>query len=253
VSEARYTYGDSDAAGDRLDLVARLFEATSRRFLEAAAPRMPDLALDLGCGPGNTTRLIADTLRPRRTVGFDRSRAFLERARIDAPASVGFVEHDVFATPFPTEPADVIFARLLLAHLPDRAGVVARWATQLSPGGIVLLDELEELRTEVRVFQEYLSIVVEVVERSGGRLFCGAELDAMPEPPGTQRIWDQVVTLDATASMVAPIFGANLRVLSERGEIEPRPGLERDLAEIAERGGGPIDWRLRQTAFRRAN
>ena len=44
--------------------------------------------------------------------------------------------------------------------------------------------------------------------------------------------------LDATAAAVAPIFEANLRVLSERGEIEPQPRLERDLAEIAERGGG---------------
>ena len=59
------------------------------------------------------------------------------------------------------------------------------------------------------------------------------------------------MTLDVTAAAVAPIFGANLRVLSERGEIEPQPRLERDLAVIAERGGGPIDWRLRQIAFRR--
>ena len=73
----------------------------------------------------------------------------------------------------------------------------------------------------------------------------------MPEPPGTQRIANDVVGLDATASQVAPIFGMNLTVLAERGEIEPHPRLERDLAMIAERGGGPIEWRMRQIAFRR--
>ena len=73
----------------------------------------------------------------------------------------------------------------------------------------------------------------------------------MSDPPGTQRIWDEVVALDATAAQVAPIFGMNLRVLAERGEIEPRPRLERDLAAIAERGGGSIEWRIRQVAFRR--
>jgi trans-aconitate 2-methyltransferase len=251
MSEARYAYGDSASAGDRLDLVARVFEPTSRRFLERAAPRTPRLALDLGCGPGNTTRLIADVLLPQRTVGLDRSRSFLERAGHAAPAGVEFIEHDVFVTPFPIGPADVIFARLLLAHLPDRGGVVARWTTQLAHGGVVLLDEIEELRTEEQAFAEYLPIAIEVVERSGGRLLAGPELGALPEPPGTQRIWDEVVTLDTSAAQVAPIFGMNLRVLAERGEIQPRPRLERDLAAIAERGGGSIEWRIRQVAFRR--
>ncbi|MEO8424638.1 MAG: class I SAM-dependent methyltransferase [Actinomycetota bacterium] len=250
MSEARYAYGDSSSAGDRLDLVARLFEPTSRRFLERAAPRAPRLALDLGCGPGNTTRLIADVLWSERTVGLDRSGPFLARARHGASPHVEFVEHDVFVTPFPLGPADVIFARLLLAHLPDRSGVVARWTTQLAPGGVLLLDEIEELRTDEPAFAEYLPIAIEVVGRSGGRLLAGPELGAMTEPPGTQRIWDEVVTLDATAAQVAPIFGLNLRVLAERGEIEPRPRLERDLAAIAERGGGSIEWRVRQIAFR---
>ena len=253
MSEARYAYGDSVSAGDRLDLIARLFEATSRRFLEGAAPRAPHLALDLGCGPGNTTRLIADALRPERTVGLDRSGPFIERARRDAPPQVEFVEHDVFVTPFPLEPADVIFARLLLAHLPDRSDVVARWITQLAPGGVALLDEIEELRTDEPAFTEYLPVAVEVVARSGGRLLAGPELGAMSDPPGTQRIWDQVVSLDASAAQVAPIFGMNLQVLAERGEIAPRPRLVRDLAAIAERGGEPIEWRIRQVALRRDN
>ena len=251
MSEARYAYGDSAYAGDRLDLVARVFEPTSRRFLERAAPRKPPLALDLGCGPGNTTRLIADTLQPERTVGLDRSGAFLDRARQAASPRLEFLEHDVFVTPFPIGPADVIFGRLLLAHLPDRTEVVARWTTQLVPGGVVLLDEIEEVRTEEPAFREYLAIAIEVVERSGGRLLAGPELGAMSELPGTQRIWDDVVLLDVTAAQVAPIFGMNLRVLAERGEIEPRSRLERDLDAITERGGGSIDWRVRQVAFER--
>jgi trans-aconitate 2-methyltransferase len=253
MSEARYAYGDSASAGDRLDVVARVFEPTSRRFLERAAPRTPALAFDLGCGPGNTTRLIVETLRPQRTVGFDRSGPFLERARQGASPGMEFIEHDVFVTPFPLGPADVIFARLLLAHLPDRPAVVARWATQLALGGVVLLDEIEEVLTDEPAFAEYLPIAIEVVERSGGRLLAGPELGTMSEPLGTQRIGDDVVTLDATAAQVAPIFSMNLRVLAEGGEIEPRPRLERDLEAIAEHGGGSIEWRMRQIAFRRHN
>jgi trans-aconitate 2-methyltransferase len=251
VSGSRYTYGDSVSAGDRLDVVARVFEPTSRRFLERAAPLEPHLALDLGCGPGNTTRLIADALRPERTVGLERSPAFLERARHGAPPGVEFIEHDVFVTPFPLEPADVIFARLLLAHLPDRSDVVARWTTQLTESGVLLLDELEELPTDEPAVREYLAIVVEVVERSGGRLFCGPEMHAMSDPSGTRRTGDEVVEVGVAAADAATIFRSNLEVLTERGEIQPQPGLARDLAAIAERDAGAIAWRFRQMAFRR--
>ena len=79
----------------------------------------------------------------------------------------------------------VSFERTTRTRAPARSSRTSRAGpSQRTPGGVVLLDELEELRTEEPAFAEYLSIVVEVVERSGGRLFCGAELDAMPEPPG---------------------------------------------------------------------
>jgi trans-aconitate 2-methyltransferase len=48
----RYTYGDSALAAERLGLVARMFEPTTRSFLEAVIGRSPALAVDLGCGPG---------------------------------------------------------------------------------------------------------------------------------------------------------------------------------------------------------
>jgi len=73
----------------------------------------------------------------------------------------------------------------------------------------------------------------------------------MHDPPATARIFDEVVTLEATASQIAPIFGMNLDVLVERGEVEPRPELARALREVAERGGATIVWRMRQIAFRR--
>jgi hypothetical protein len=90
-----------------------------------------------------------------------------------------------------------------------------------------------------------------VVERSGGHLIAGPGLAVMHDPPATARISDEVVTLEATASQIAPIFGMNLDVLVERGEVEPRPELARTLRDVAERGGGAIEWRMRQIAFRR--
>src|SRR4051794_17612598 len=73
VLMARYAYGDSDLAAERLALVATVFEPTSREFVQAAAPRSPALAVDLGCGPGHTTRLLHEATGAARTLGLDAS------------------------------------------------------------------------------------------------------------------------------------------------------------------------------------
>jgi trans-aconitate 2-methyltransferase len=252
VTAARYTYGDSELAADRLDVVARLFEPSSRRFLEQVAPRGPELAIDLGCGPGKTTRLLADVCSPRRTVGLDRAAAFLERARRGAPRGMDFVNHDVSSTPFPVGPADVLSCRLLLAHLPDRDGMIGRWITQLVPGGVLLVDEIERIETDEPAFTEYRALAVEVVEHAGGRLIAGPELGAMPDPPGAERIADDVVTLGLSSADAATVFHMNLSVLVDGGEVDPRPALADALAAIAAGGsGGGIVWEQRQLAFRR--
>jgi trans-aconitate 2-methyltransferase len=140
--EARYTFGDGERAARRLELLARAFEPSSRAFLTAAVPRPPRLALDLGCGPGFSTAVVADATRAARTIGLDRSDAFLDAARRAFPM-LEFVRHDVATPAFPTSRPDLVFARLVLAHLPAPASLARRWADRLEPGGRLLLEEME--------------------------------------------------------------------------------------------------------------
>ncbi len=249
---ARYTYGDSSIAAERLNLIATVFESTTRRFLGRWGPSEVALAVDLGCGPGNTTRLIAAELRPTRTVGLDRSRAFLDRAARGSPPGIEFLEHDVAVTPFPVGPADVMFCRLLLSHLPERRDVIARWATQLVPGGRLLLEELEHVRSREPAFARYLEIAQRVVADAGGLLFVGADLEASPDPPGLSRIASDVVAREVEPVDAAKIFAMNVAVLTERGEMEPDPELARVLVTIAERNrAAETNWAVRQLAFQR--
>jgi SAM-dependent methyltransferase len=254
MTTARYTYGDSELAADRLDVVARMFEPSSRRFIEQLGPRGPELAVDLGCGPGHTTRLLADALSPRRTVGLDRASAFLERARRGAAPGMDFLIHDVSVTPFPVGPADILSCRLLLAHLPDRAGVVDRWIGQLVPRGVMLIDEIEKIETDEPSFAAYLALAAGVVERAGGRLIAGPELAAMSDPAAGARVADEVATLSISTADAATVFHMNLSVLVESGEVDPKPELAEAIAAIAAGGsGGGIVWTQRQLAFRRTD
>ena len=80
-----YTFGDTEQASRRLRLLASVYEPESRALLGAVAEfrakRSIGLAIDLGCGPGWSTRLINEVLAPDRTVGLDSSERYVAEAR----------------------------------------------------------------------------------------------------------------------------------------------------------------------------
>ena len=252
---ARYTYGDSDLAGDRLARVARLFRPTTEAFLRAASPREADVAIDLGCGPGHTTALVHETARARRTVGIDRSEAFARRAR-DRTPGLAFVAADVASALLPIARAGLVYARLLLAHLPEPSEVVARWSTILTIGGRVLIDDLEAIETDDEVLRSYLDdVALAVIRAQGGALFVGPALQASRDPAGLARVYDEVVAFTPPPAETARVFAMNLAVLTERGEVAPRADLAAALEAIASgvRHAEPVRWRIRQLAWERSD
>lgn len=80
-NRGRYVFGESNLAARRIAKIAVVFAPSSRVFLTDSVEANLDLALDLGCGPAYTTHLLAEALRPRRVVGLDLARSFLELAR----------------------------------------------------------------------------------------------------------------------------------------------------------------------------
>ena len=250
---SRYTYGDTDLAAERLALVATMFEPVSRAFIERNV-RQPALAVDLGSGPGHTTRMLHAVARATRTVGLDASQAHVERASRGAPDGISFVQHDATAIPFPIGPIDALYARLILAHLADPVEHVRSWTTQLAIGGVLLLDDLERIETHEPVFRTYLDeVALRVIERQGGSLFVGPVLSAMADPPGVERVDDRLVTLEPAPALIARVFSMNLSVLVEQGEVDPRPDIAEALTSIAAGGDDPrpVSWSMRLCAFRR--
>lgn len=250
---ARYTYGDSELAGDRLELVATLFEPTSTSFLRRVPVEPPRLALDLGCGPGATTVMVERATGAAQTVGLDRSPAFIRRSR-DA-TGLGFAVADVVGADLPCRPADAIYARLLVAHLHDPAAVLARWATALAVRGRLMVDDLESIEAD-GVFRTYLDeVALAVIRAQGGSLFVGAALHGGADPPGLARVHDEIADVSPAAADTARVFAMNLRVLSENGEVPPHPGLAKELEAIAngERESTPVRWRFRQIAWERSS
>ena len=249
---ARYTYGDSELAGDRLRLVAELFQPTSRAFLVTAGGS-PRIAVDLGSGPGETVKLVLDASRAETTFGVERSEAFAARA---THAGATTIVGDVAAAWLPTRAADLIYARLLLAHLADPVLAVARWAAVSTVGGRVLVDDLETIETADRVFRRYLDdVALEVVRAQGGALFVGPVLHAAADPDGLRRVHDDVVVFAPPPASTARVFSMNLEVLTRRGEVAPHAELASALHSIAagDRSAEPVRWHIRQIAWQRTS
>ena len=162
--------------------------------------------------------------------------------------------HDAREVPLPVAPADLLYCQLLLPHLMDPTSVVAGWSTQLTSGGLLLLDELESVDTAEPVFVNYLDQVARpVVAAQGADLYVGPLLHGMDDPPGTERIVDRTATFTPTAALTARIFAINLAVLTDQGEIDHRPDLAASLEAIARTGDRrPAVWRVRQIGFRSA-
>src|SRR5690242_278432 len=71
-----YLFGDTDRAAVRLQVLAEVFAESSRAFLQDVVKMPPRLVLDLGCGPGYTTRLLDETTQCARAVGLEYSEHF---------------------------------------------------------------------------------------------------------------------------------------------------------------------------------
>ena len=115
--------------------------------------------------------------------------------------------------------------------------------------------ELEALEPGEPAVHDYIEQVAKpVVASQGARLFAGPWLHEMPDPAGADRLIDEVATVTPPASVSARICAMNVAVLSERGEIQPRPELEAALDAISNGSKAdavPAVWSLRQIVLRR--
>jgi trans-aconitate 2-methyltransferase len=90
-------------------------------------------AVDVGCGPGNSTELIVNRYPNARVLGLDNSPSMLAKARVRLP-EVRFQEQDV-ATWKPDERYDLIFANAVLQWLPNHPRLLAHLVSRLEAGG----------------------------------------------------------------------------------------------------------------------
>ncbi len=113
--------------------------------------------LDVGCGTG----WYLDSLQPHcdEMVGIDASRGMLAVARHRLPGTL-LLQRDACALPFAAGRFDVVLCTRVLSHLPVLRPALAEMARVLSPGGLLILSDVdaehEYLHTRLPVASDHV-------------------------------------------------------------------------------------------------
>jgi SAM-dependent methyltransferase len=107
------------------------------------------VVVDLGCGTGVVTRMVAERAGPAvRVVGVDLSEKLLEAARrLSTDARIEWCRASADALPMADGTADVVILHTLLSHVPDPAAVLAEVRRVLKPGGRAVIFDADYAST----------------------------------------------------------------------------------------------------------
>lgn len=119
--ERYLTYAD-ERGRPFLDLISRI---------DVVAPRH---VVDLGCGPGNLTRILKQRWPGAEVVGLDTSPEMIDRAIADHIAGVRFEVADLRAWKS-AEPVDVLISNATLQWVPGHLDLLPELVAQVAPGG----------------------------------------------------------------------------------------------------------------------
>jgi len=240
-----YAFGDSVLARERLAIVADTFEVPTRQLLDDLPASQPRYVVDMGCGPGHTTALLRSRFPHSEVTGLDASAAMVGEAR-SRVRGAWFSVADV-AGPLRL-PADVVFSRLLLGHLPDPGAALAHWVSALRPPGLLVCEEPVRYRSDDPLFARYEAAVTAVVAARGATLWAGPALDA--DPPGCVRIFDRVREYPVRAGRAAAMFWRN--ATTWESEVPDGPALIDALRTLESSDQlDDVVWELRQTVWSR--
>lgn len=96
----------------------------------------PDRILDIGCGPGNSTAVLADIFPDAYILGIDNSDDMIKKAAKSYP-NLNFQLCDVTSELDKLDNYDVIFSNACLQWIPDHRQFIPKLMDKLNPGGVL--------------------------------------------------------------------------------------------------------------------
>jgi SAM-dependent methyltransferase len=121
-----------------LELLAETLDPFSCRRLEQAGADPDARCLEIGAGTGSIAHWLANHLAPTgQVIATD-----LDPSLIAPHQRITTLPHDISRDQLPGR-FDLIHARLVLAHLPDRHHILGKLSEALNPGGALIIEEFD--------------------------------------------------------------------------------------------------------------
>jgi ubiquinone/menaquinone biosynthesis C-methylase UbiE len=144
----RYVLGNTRKELSRLDIQSSLFEEETLHTLRLAGIKPGMRCLDLGCGTGSTTFLLARMVGRRgKVVGLDMNEDSIVLCRKKAGTlgfcNARFIVGNAFDTKLESRSFDFVFSRFLFQHLGNATKALREMLRVTAAGGIIAVEELD--------------------------------------------------------------------------------------------------------------
>ncbi len=202
----------------------------TERLLVAAGVGSGMRVLDVGCGSGSVTCMLAKLVgEGGQVLGIDRDAQPLalarERAHQLALPNIAFVQSDLSALPPDLGLFDAAVGRRVLMYVPNPVDVVRRISAVLHPGGVVIFQEHDATMVPGRVtpmplHEQVHNWIWRTVEREGANTHMGFDLASVLGQAGlvVEHVRaEAVVQTPGTNYPVTSIVRAMLPRIVERG------------------------------------
>jgi ubiquinone/menaquinone biosynthesis C-methylase UbiE len=183
-----YILGNRDSEIARLEIQANLFEPITRQTLLNAGLKKGMSCIDIGCGSGSVTRLMAEMVgETGHVVGVDVDDKYLQYCNHSianvATQNIQFIHDDICKSRLDsTESFDIVYSRFTFHHLTDRKEAVRSMKRLAKKQGAVMIQDLDHAPgswlcyPENRVFNTLRQVYVALLKKGGGDPLAGRKL-----------------------------------------------------------------------------
>jgi trans-aconitate 2-methyltransferase len=216
-----------------------------RPFVELLArvgARQPRTVVDLGCGPGNLTALLAERWPGARVRGLDSSAEMIERARGEV-TGVDFEVADLRGWAHSDEDlVDVLVSNAALQRVPDHLDLLPTLVARVRPGGWFAAQVPGNFDEPSHVLRRELAAEPPYAEHLAGV----AEPSAHDAETYRRMLQGLGCTVDAWETTYLHVLTGADPVFDWISGTSLRPALQRLPAELADRFTAELRHRLRQ-------
>ena len=100
----------------------------------------PSLCIDVGCGPGISTKFISDCFLKAKVIGIDNSKNAIGIAKMyNCSNDISFIHANAESMPFENDSIDFCFSRMLLDIVPDIDTIIDEMIRVIKPTGYIVI------------------------------------------------------------------------------------------------------------------